>query len=143
MKIAEAESHDWLFDLTVVAGLSGAAVFLLPCLTGWLSPLSFRLGQTLFWVHAIALGHLLPHLITGTLLGLAAGWLIRHQRLALALLPAIVLCAFYLLYLTFGPYPYSWGRSLLDLIFVGNWLALVAAAFLGARIGLRRRQRPA
>ena len=130
----------WLIDSGIVAGLTGVAILLLPLVSAWCAALSLHLGRTLFQIHSVAVGDALPHVMIGCFLGLAAAWLIRHRNLFLALLPPVLVCAFYMLYLSFGPYPHSWGQSWHDFVLVFDWLLLVAASFLCARLILRRRE---
>ena len=128
-----------LMDLVLVVSLTVVAVFFLPSLSAWCAAVSLHLGRTLFWVHSIALGHLLPHLVIGGLLGFIAACLVRHRKLSVALLPSVLLCLFYVLYLSFGPYPYPWGQSRQDLVLIASWLLLVITSFLCARWILGRR----
>jgi hypothetical protein len=131
---------DWLIDSVIIIGLAVAAVYLLPLLSACIDALSLHFGRTLFWVRFIALDNLLPYIIIGSLLGLVAGWLIRHRRLALASLPSVLLCMFYVLYMSFGPIRYPWGQSWMDWVIVGSWLFLIAASLLSAWLILRKRQ---
>lgn len=133
---------DSLIDAVLAVGLAGiAANFLLPLVSAWCAALSLHLGRTLFRVHSIALGDFAPHIITGIVLGVVTASLIRHRRLSLALLPSILLCVFYALYFSFGPYPHPWGTALSrDIVLVADWLLLIAASLLCARLILPRRQ---
>ncbi len=136
-----SSTRDWLIDSVIIMILAGIAVFMLPLLSAWFSALSLRLGRTLFWVHSIALDDLLPHVMVGSLLGLATAWLIRHPKLWLAILPTALLCLFYGLYFSFGSTPYPWGHSRFDFVMIGSWMLLVAAALFSGRVVLKRRQR--
>jgi hypothetical protein len=135
-----SSTKDWLIDSCIVVGLSGIAAFLLPLVSAWCDALSLHLGRTLFQIHSVAVGDLLPHVVIGFFLGFAAAWFIRHRWLSLALLPSVLICAFYALYLSFGPYPYPWGQSRHDFVLVVGWVLLVTASFLCARLVLRRRE---
>jgi len=133
-------TRDWLIDSAIVIVLTCISVWLLPTVTVWFAGLSLRLGRTLFWVHFITLGHLLPHAFVGSLLGLSAAWLIRHQKLSLALLPAALHSSVYSLFSVFGPVKYPWGQSTKwDFIIVGSWFLLIVTALLCARVVLRHR----
>jgi len=94
-----SNTRDWLVDSTPIIVLGGIIVFVQPFLFFWFSRVSLRLGCTLFWVHFVMLDHLLPNILTGYLLGLAAGLLIRHRKPSIALLPSVVFSAFYPFYL--------------------------------------------
>ena len=132
-------TKDWLIDSLVVVCLTSVAVFLLPLVSAWFVGISLHLGRTLFWVHSIALGDFLPHIIIGCMLGLVTAWFIRHRALSVALLPAVLLCIFYVLYFSFGPEPYSWGQSRHDFVIICSWLLLIIAALFCARLVLQRR----
>ena len=132
-------TKDWLIDSLIVVCLTGIAVFLLPLVSAWFVGISLHLGRTLYWVHSIALGDLLPHIIIGCLLGLVTAWLIRHRTLSVASLPAVLFCIFYGLYFSFGPEPYSWGQSRRDSVLVCSWLLLIIASLFCARFILQRR----
>jgi hypothetical protein len=133
-------TRDWLIDFAIIMVLAGVAVYALPLLAALFLTVSSHLGRTLFWVHSIALGDLLPHFIVGSLLGLATARFIRHQTLWLALMPAVLFCLVYVLYFCFGSVPYPWGKSWQDFVIVSNWLLLVAAALLCARVVLKHRR---
>jgi len=136
------KAMDSLIDAVLVIGLAGlAANFLLPLVSAWCATLSLHFGRTLFWVHSVALGDVAPHILTGIVLGVVTASLIRHRRLSLALLPSILLCVFYVFFLSFGPYPHPWGAVFSrDIVLVADWLLLIAASLLCARLILRRRQ---
>ncbi|MGA9451380.1 MAG: hypothetical protein WBW41_08565, partial [Verrucomicrobiia bacterium] len=93
---------DWLIDSVIILGLAGTAVFLLPLVSALFGILDVRLGRTLFWVHSTILGDFLPHIIVGALLGTVAGWLVRHRKLSLVLLPSVLFVVFDSLYSVFG-----------------------------------------
>lgn len=132
--------NDWLTDSVTITGLTVATVYLLPRLSALLGMDLFHPALPLFWVRWLT-AQLLPYLIVGSLLGLAAGWLIRHRRLSLALLPPVLVGVIYLLYLTFAAEPYPWGNVLwVDLLIAGDGLLMLVAAFVCARLVLRRRQ---
>ena len=128
--------RDWLIDFVVVVCLPAVAVFLLPLFTAWFTPTSLRFGQIAFF----AVGQLLPHTVIGCSLGVVAARLIRHRTVYVALLPSVLVCGFYVLYLSFGPIAYHWAQSRYDFVLIASWLLLVTASFLCARFILRRRQ---
>ena len=132
-------TRDWLMDSLIVSCLTGIAIYLLPVVSAWFVAISLRLGRSLFWVHSIALGDLLPHIIVGGVLGLLTAWLIRRRALSVALLPAVLLCTFYGLYFSLGSYPHSWGYGRHDLVLVCSWLLLIIASLFCARFVLQRR----
>lgn len=140
MKALNMLIRAWLIDSLIVLGLAGIAVFLLPWVDGWFCALSLYLGRKLFWLHSVVLVHFLPHVIIGCFLGFTAACIIRHRRLWVAVLPSTLLCVFYLLYQTFGPYPYPWSGGRYDFVIVVSWLILILASLVCARFGLRRRQ---
>jgi hypothetical protein len=131
---------DWLIDSVIIIGLAVAAVYLLPLLSACIDALSLHFGRTLFWVRFIALDNLLPPVVIGSLLGLAAAWLIRHRKLYIACLPAVAVSAFYALYSVFGPVQIPWSWSWFDFVIIGGWLLLIAASLLCAWFILRKRQ---
>jgi len=133
--------RDWLIDSVLIAGLTGVAILFEPWLAAWFIRISLHLGRTLFWIHSTVLGDFLPHIIVGALLGTAAAWLVRHRKLSLVLLPAVLFSVIYFLYSVFGSEPYPWGGVFwLDAVIVGDWLLLVITSFICARFVLRRRQ---
>jgi hypothetical protein len=121
-------ARDWLMDSVMVMLLTGIVVFLLPLICAFFTPF-----------HSIAMVHLLPHAIAGSLPGFAAAWVIRPRTLSLAFLPALLLLLFYLLYMLFGSERYPWGQSRHDFVMVSNWLLLLGAALFCAQIVLWRR----
>jgi hypothetical protein len=137
----------WLIDSLIIGCITGIAVFLLPLVLYLFDASSMYLrhrlyaGHTLFWVHMLfwiqsfALGDLLCHVIVGCMLGLVTAWLIRHRTVALASLPTILLCIFYILFFSLG------NRELLrpDVVVVRNWLLLIIASLFCARFVLHRR----
>jgi hypothetical protein len=131
---------DWLIDSAIIAVFAGVAVLALPLFAALFVTLSLQLGRTLFWVHSIALGDFLPHIIVGSLLGFATARFIRHGKLWLALMPAFLFCLVYGFYFCFGSTPYPWGKTWLDFVIISNWFLLVAAALLCARMVLKRRR---
>lgn len=141
MKALNVPIRDWLVDSLIVLGLAGISIFLLPWVEGWFGALSLhlgRLGRKLFWFRFVVLGRFLPYVIFGCVLGFAAAGVIRHHRLLVAVLPSILLSEFYLLFLTFGPYPYPWSGAKYDFVIVVSWLLLILASLLCARFVLRR-----
>lgn len=132
---------DWLIDSIVVAGLTGVAVLFEPWLAACFAVISLHIGRPLFWVHSTVLVDSLPHIIVGALIGTAAASLIRHRRLLVALLPAMLFVVIYLLYSFFGAVTYHWSQVLwLDLVFAGDWLLLILASLICARLVLRKRR---
>ncbi|MGD0813995.1 MAG: hypothetical protein ABSA83_10355 [Verrucomicrobiota bacterium] len=139
--------RDWLIDSAIVVVLAGIAIFLLPLVSAWISEFSFRLARTLrsqhqltlFWVYSIAMFDLLPHFIVGSLMGLATARFIRHQKLWLASMPALLFCLFHFLYYSFGPFPLHWD-SWWTFVIIGDWFLLGAATLLCARVVLRHRR---
>jgi len=131
-------TKDWLIDGVVILALAGVSVFVLPMVSACCATLSLHVGRRPLLLVLMALDNLLPSILVGAALGIIAAALLRHRRLALALLPAVFLCLFYVSYDFFGPYPL--GRSWFDIVFVGSRLLLVAASLLCARVVLRRRQ---
>jgi hypothetical protein len=133
-----AHGRDWLIDVLIVGLAATTAILVLPLVIAWCIPLSLYLGQTLFWVHHIAFCDFLPHMLTGSALGAGTALLIQHRKLSVALLPSILLCLFYALYFTFGPYPRAWGAVLwLDMVLFVDWLLLISASLLCGRLVLR------
>jgi hypothetical protein len=128
-----------LIDSLIVGCLTCVAVFVLPLVSAWFVTISLHLGRTLFWVHSIALSDLLPHAIIGCLLGLVTALLVRHRKLSVALLPAVLICIFYVFYLSFGSDPYHWGQSWHDFVLVGSWLLLIVVSLFCARFVFQRR----
>ena len=132
-----SSTRDWLIDSIIIIGLSVVAVYLLPFIS---YVFAFQHSRTLFWVQFVAFDYLVPYLVTCSLVALVAAWLIRHRRLLLASLPSVLLCAFYFIYLTFGPFGYSWGHTWIDFVLVSSWLLSIGASALCAWFILRRRQ---
>lgn len=87
-----ARGRDWLIDALIVGPAATAAILVLPLVIAWCIPLSLYPGRKLFWVHHIALGDLLPHVLTGSALGAGTALLIQHRKLSVTLLPSILLC---------------------------------------------------
>ena len=137
----KADVGDWLVDAAVVVGLVGVAVFLLPLASAVFVGISLQLDQTLYWVHSIVLGYLLPSVLIGSLLGLTVARIIRHRKLVVALLPSVLLCLFYLLYYSFGPDRLAWGRTWVSLVIIASWLLLILTSGLCATWTLHRRNR--
>jgi hypothetical protein len=132
---------DWLIDSILIAGLTGVAILLEPWLAACFAMISLHIGRPLFWVHSTVLVDFLPHTIVGALIGTVAAWLVHHRKLSLALLPSVLFVVVYFLYSVFGAVRYDWGQVLwLDLVFVGDWLLLILASFICARVVLRKRQ---
>jgi hypothetical protein len=101
-----SSARDWLIDTVIVVVLGGIAVFIVPLVSACLGTLLLSLpkGRNLFWVCSIlVLGDWLPHAAVGFLVGLAAGGLVRHRQLWLAVLPALLCASFYAIYGVFGP----------------------------------------
>lgn len=133
-----ANTRAWLIDSLIVLGLAGISVFLLPWVEGWFGALSLHLGRKLFWFRFVVLGLFLPYVVFGCFLGFTTARLIRHRRLFLAVLPSVLLGEFFLLFLTFGPYPCPWRGVWYDFVIVVSWLLLILASLLCARFVLRR-----
>jgi hypothetical protein len=89
-----AQGRDWLIDALLVGLAAATAIVVLPSVIAFCIPLSLYLGRTLFWVHHIAFCDVLPHILTGSVLGAGTALLIRHRKLSVALLPSILLCLF-------------------------------------------------
>ena len=147
-------TKNWLIDSLIVGCITGIAVFLLPLVLDCSNVISEHLrhslysGHSLFWVHtflwiqSFALGELLSYVIVGCMLGLATAWLIRHRKLALASLPAILLCIFYFLFFSFVGEHHSRGQLRPDVVLVCNWLLLVIASLFCARFCFTENVRP-
>jgi hypothetical protein len=125
-------TRDWLIDSVAVLVLAVSGVYLVPLLSAWFAALSLYLDEPIIWPVIIV-----PHIIVGSLQGIAAACLIRHRKLFVALLPAILFCVYYVLLYCFL---YRWGRSWLDIVIICSWLLLMAASFLSAPFILRRRE---
>ena len=110
-------------------------------LAGLGAALSLRLGRTYYLALGIVLGNLLPSVIVGSLQGIGAAWFIRHRKLSLAMLPAILCCLFLALYFTIMPMPDFMGGLLFDMVIMSSLLLLLVASFLCARFVLRRREK--
>jgi hypothetical protein len=127
-----SSTRDWLIDSGVVLVLAVSGVYLVPLLSAWFAALLLRQNQPIIWPAMIV-----PHIIVGSLQGIAAACLVRHRKLFIALLPAILSCVYYILLYCFL---YHWGKSWLDVVIICSWLFLMAASFLCALFILRRRQ---
>lgn len=138
MKIANIKN--WVIDSLIIGSLAWITTFILPLVSAGFTVISLHIGRTLFWVHSILLGDWLPHIIVGCLLGLVAGRLIRHRKLSIAMLPSVLYCIFFFCDMSFGAEPYPWGQVIwLDLVIVSEWLLLLAASLVCARIVLKKR----
>ena len=138
-----SNTKDWVIDSLIIACLVSITAFFLPLVSAWFATISLHLGRTLFWLHLIVLGDLLPHIIIGCLLGLATAWLIRHRKLSIAMLPSVLFCIFYFCYLSFGTEPYYWGRVIwLDLVILSDWCLLLVTTFVSAQFVLKKRPQP-
>lgn len=89
-----AKSSDSLIDGILIVAISAAAAFLLPWISAWFAELSLHFRRTLFWLHQVALSDLTPHILTGSIVGIVMGSLLRHRKLSLAALPSILVCTF-------------------------------------------------
>ena len=132
--------RDWLADSVIVAGLTVIATYLLPLVVIPLASLRLHvLGAGPFWVRFVTVD-LPAFVVTGCVLGLAAGGLIRHRKLSVAFLPSVLFCVYLASIHTFVAPRYFWGQSWTDFMLVGRWLLLIAGSLVCARFILRRRQ---
>ncbi|MBU0533284.1 MAG: hypothetical protein KJ887_00590 [Candidatus Omnitrophica bacterium] len=116
------------------AGIVISIAFISYLLLSIVSLLFLKLG--LF--HPIFVGSFLSAVFTGLLQGFVTANLIRNRNLFVAIIPAISLFVFAILYFSFSPY-FSLSIFWREPYVIVSWLLLISSAFLSARWVLKRR----
>lgn len=125
----------------IILGISSLAVFYYPVFNASISFMCLHFMPRSQWIVTL-FSDMLPLFLFGTLLGAVTACMLRNCRLVMAVVPAIIVCCFYVAYGYLGPIKYRPipPRTWFDVADVFGWCIYLIVASWAAWFILRKRK---